>query len=158
MPSRMGGMTTFLSFQGLSVLIRSCVLKELSCLFLWRVLAFTLPLNMSSQIQLSSFFHTNIYCLFKLNIEPLRYARPTTLTVLPHCPNSACASKASAPDLMICLLLVQLLFIYCLLSRLLPVLPSMLTCLSCLHSPVSITLINLVSPALKWISVILFTI
>lgn len=145
----MGWITTFLSFQGLSILIRSCILKELPCLFLGRVLAITLPLNMSSQTQLSSFFHPTMYYLFILNIEPLLYARPTTLTALPHCPNSACAPKASAPDLMICLLLVQLLLIYCLLSRLLPVLPSILTCLSCLHSPISITLINPVSPALN---------
>jgi len=102
MPSRMGWMTSFLRFQGLSILIQSWILKELPCLFLSRVLAISLPLNMSSQTQLSSFFHPAIYYLFKLIIEPLLCARPTTLTALRDCPNSACGSKANAPDLMIC--------------------------------------------------------
>lgn len=65
MSSKIGWMISFLSFQDLSILIQSWILKELPCLFLSRVLAITLPLNVSSQRQLCSFFHPTIYCLFE---------------------------------------------------------------------------------------------
>lgn len=158
MPFCMGWEISFLSFQSLSLFYKAVSWRN------YFALSVKSPYHRSTSEQefpeAVLFILPLIYTLFGFKKLWSHHCVPgqPPLLCLPDCLKLCCGSKANAPDITFCFMQVQLLPYSCLLSSSLPILLSMLIYLSCLYVPISITFLNLISPAAKWTWVTLFAI